>query len=114
MEVLLKAGGICFYGDWIGRPCDNIYYLKSIEKSNNQIRLVFDDMEVVADNPKTIHSDEHEFTVTHAERITISQRGSVTRIYEKTDNGIKKIDQYESTYIKIESPYYAICFSKTC
>ena len=42
MHELNKQCYITFYGDWIGRPCDNVYLVKIIEENADRIRIVLD------------------------------------------------------------------------
>ena len=39
------AGTLRVFGDWFGKPMDNVHSVKSFEEKDNYIRLVFDDDE---------------------------------------------------------------------
>ena len=83
MHELNKQCYITFYGDWIGRPCDNVYLVKTIEENADRIRIVLDVYEVMADNPRNIQSDTKSYTIAHADKVTVYENGLVYRIYEK-------------------------------
>ena len=108
MRELNKQCYITFYGDWIGRPCDNIFHVKTIEENAGRIKIVLDGYEVVADNPRNIQSDTKEYTIAHADKVTVYENGKVFRIYEKTAKGLTRIEDGHSDALKVENPYYAV------
>lgn len=111
-KILWKHVFITFYGDWIGRPCDNYYCVNSIEEYDHQIKILFDDMVVVADDPVNIQKTVNEYSVAHAGRITISNGSSILRVYEKTSEGVKRTDDGQSEIIEIKEHYYALCMTR--
>lgn len=108
MHELNKQCYITFYGDWIGRPCDNVYLVKTIEEKADRIRIVLDVYEVMADNPRNIQSDTKSYTIAHADKVTVYENGLVYRIYEKTNEGLTRTEDGHTDVIKVESPYFAV------
>ncbi|WP_034449429.1 hypothetical protein [Butyrivibrio sp. AE2032] len=102
---------ITFYEDWIGRPCDCSYHIKSIEENGDRISIFLDDIEVVVDNHRNVQSDSKEYTIAHADKVSVFQNDKVYRIYEKTDKGIRRIENGQADYLKVKSPGYAVCMS---
>ena len=110
--MLWKYVFITFYGDWIGKPCDNYYCVNSIEESDHQITISLDDMVIVVDNPVNTQKTAKEYSVAHAGKITISNGSSILRVYEKTSEGVKRTDDGQSEIIEIKEPYYALCITR--
>ena len=107
MYEVNKQCYITFYGEWIGRPCDNVYCLKSIEEKDGRIRIVLDDMEVSIDNPVNIQSAPDKYTIAHADKVTVNLNDNVFIIYEKTDKGLKRTENGQVDYVKQTD--YAVC-----
>lgn len=108
MRELNEQCYITFYGDWIGRPCDNVYHVKTIEEDAGRVRIVLDEYEVVADNPRNIQSDTKKYTIAHADKVTVYENGNVFRIYEKTLEGLTRTEDGHTEALKAESPHSAV------
>lgn len=102
---------ITFYGDWIGRPCDNVFLVKTIEENVERIKIVLDEYVVVVDNPQNIQSEAKEYTIAHADKVTIYENWNVFRIYEKIAGRLTKTEDGHTEALKTERPYYAVCVS---
>ena len=103
---------ITFYGDYIGRPCDNIYFFKSLEEIDDEIKIHLDSLDIVVSKPQNIQSSDSEISIAHAEKVTIYNSGQVFLIYEKTQEGVKKTEQYQTEIIAAKSPYFAVDISR--
>ena len=110
-RILWKNVFITFYGDWIGRPCDNYFCVNSIEEYDHQINISLDDMAVVVDDPVNVQKTVNEYKVVHARKITISKGNSILRVYEKTSEGIKRTEDRQAKIIDLKEPYYALCIT---
>ena len=111
-RILWKNVFITFYGDWIGRPCDNYYCVNSIEEYDHQINISLDDMAVVVDDPVNVQKTVNEYKVVHARKITISKGNSILRVYEITSEGIKRTEDGQAKIIDVKEPYYALCITR--
>lgn len=69
---ILKAGTLCFWGDWFGRPMDNYHTVKSafLKEEDNELYITFDEGELcVIVNPVGIESNAKRFCVKSANKI---------------------------------------------
>lgn len=41
-EILIEKGSLCFWGEWFGRPYDNIHIIESVKCSSTEIVIHFD------------------------------------------------------------------------
>ena len=96
-RILWKNVFITFYGDWIGRPCDNYFCVNSIEEYDHQINISLDDMAVIVDEPVNIQKTGNEYKVVHARKSTISKGNSILRFYEKTSDLFIKCQAVQKT-----------------
>jgi len=66
----VKKGSLRFYGEWFGRPHDNIHTLVSGEAENDCLRLFFDQGETLSVwRPRGLTIDKSTFKIKTATRV---------------------------------------------
>jgi len=67
---LLKVGALRFWGEWFGRPYDNIHRVVGCEAEGNVLKLRFNEDEVLSLwNPISCIADERTFRIQDAGRV---------------------------------------------
>lgn len=67
----VMRGSLRFFGDWFGRPHDNLHQIIGADASGDVLVLKFDDGETLeVQDPSGLTADEHEFRIRRASRIT--------------------------------------------
>ena len=66
----LKSGTLRFFGDWFGRPYDNIHYIISITANNNMLKIVFNEDEILyVHDPSKITINKNELCIKSATKV---------------------------------------------
>ena len=66
----VKAGTLRFWGDWFGKPHDNIHRVVRCSATENALVVEFDAGErLVVENPKGVSASPNEFYITDATRL---------------------------------------------
>jgi hypothetical protein len=66
----IKKGTLRFWGDWFGRPYDNVHMITGAERISNGIKILFDNDEMLSIvNPGRASINENEFVVLKAKSI---------------------------------------------
>ncbi len=106
IKVLKSSGSLRFWGDWFGRPADNIHTVVSTEFSpkDNRLVLYFADGETCTIyDPAGIVNEEEEFCIKDASRIEWqwyaygpehSAQALCRRIYTRKDNNVVVIESF--------------------
>ena len=65
-----KGGSLCIFGDWFGRPGDNVHIPKTFSFENDVLTITFDDDETLTIwNPSHVQIQEHIFKIGEASKI---------------------------------------------
>lgn len=106
IKVLKSRGSLRFWGDWFGRPADNIHTVVSTEffPKDNRLVLHFADGETCTIyNPAGIVNEKEEFRIKDASRIEWqwhaygpehSAQTLCKRIYTRKDNNVVVIESF--------------------
>jgi len=66
----LKSGALRIWGDWFGRPHDNLHRAISAEATSTELRVAFDQKEVlIVREPAGATIDSASFRINSAERV---------------------------------------------
>jgi hypothetical protein len=66
----IKRGTLRFWGDWFGRPHDNLHRLVSCECAQDVLTLHFDESEILCVwDPKALTIDRETFQIADADRV---------------------------------------------
>lgn len=101
IKIKASKGSLCFWGDWFGRPYDNLHIIKEVYYRDKVLFITFEnDEELEIHNPKDIINEIGHFKICDAdiiywtwypygvEKHTESQH---KLIYQRLDNGkVKK------------------------
>jgi hypothetical protein len=66
----IKAGALCFWGEWFGRPFDNIHQIVSCEAEGEALRLHFNEGEtLLVWSPLGLKADKKAFHIADAAKV---------------------------------------------
>ena len=66
----IKAGTLRFFGEWFGRPYDNMHVIKRAEAKDDCLIVTFDQREMLSVwNPSGFKINEKEFQIDSASRV---------------------------------------------
>ena len=66
----VKRGTLRFWGQWFGRPYDNVHTLVRCDAEENILRLYFNEGEVLSVwSPRNLQLDDSTFRISSAERV---------------------------------------------
>lgn len=70
IQIKIKGGALCFYGDWFGRPYDNYHKIIHTGYDDEILEIIFDHGErLLAYKPENITSTEKEFKIQKSQKI---------------------------------------------
>jgi hypothetical protein len=66
----VKAGALCFWGEWFGRPYDNIHQIVSCEAEGEVLKLHFNEDETLCVwSPHRLTVDQRAFRISDAAKV---------------------------------------------
>jgi hypothetical protein len=66
----VKAGALCFWGEWFGRPYDNIHQIVSCEAEGEVLKLHFNENETLCVwSPRSLKADQKTFRISEAAKV---------------------------------------------
>ena len=66
----VKAGALCFWGEWFGRPYDNIHQIVSCEAEGEVLKLHFNEDETLfVWLPRGLKADQKTFRISDAAKV---------------------------------------------
>jgi hypothetical protein len=66
----VKAGALCFWGEWFGRPYDNIHQIVSCEVEGEVLKLHFNEDETLfVWSPHRLKADQKTFRISGAAKV---------------------------------------------
>jgi len=70
LPQIKHAGTLTFFGDWFGKPMDNIHTLVGVDAEGDRLVLHFDQRETLEiDDPTTLVADQRTFAMRDASRV---------------------------------------------
>lgn len=70
LQILVKGGSLCFYGDWFGRPCDNYHEIAGTRYDGEILEIRFAQSErLLVYNPASITSTAQELQIEKASKL---------------------------------------------
>jgi hypothetical protein len=66
----VKAGALCFWGEWFGRSYDNIHQIVSCEAEGDVLKLLFNEDETLfVWSPHRLKADQKTFRISDAAKV---------------------------------------------
>jgi hypothetical protein len=66
----IKTGALCFWGQWFGRPYDNVHRTVACEADGEVLRLRFNEGEsLFVWSPRSLKADQRAFRIADAAKV---------------------------------------------
>jgi len=66
----VKAGALCFWGEWFGRPYDNFHQIVSCEAEGEALKLHFSENDTLfVWSPRGLNADQKTFRISDAAKV---------------------------------------------